>query len=431
MKVKMTFAVSAMAALALALPTSSGAHRTVTVHAGESIRAAINQADEGTTIKIEAGTYPESVRIKKDGIRLIGAGRKLTKIVPPATTPGEGEGCVDRSTAPPTVYGICVFDLETDGTPISTVEDVKISRLSVTGFSGTGIMFIHTKGGEVTRTIASNNEEYGIFANDSSGTVIARNVTGFESDDPNASRPEAGVYVGDSPHADAKVWKNVSYGNTFGVFIRDAAHGAVLENKAFSNCAGILFLNTDETDVPPGQAAGTPVDVEDWLAEDNHSTANNNVCPSEGDEPPFSGYGLIVVSGNDIDIRGNGVYGNSAKPAPDGPPPGGIVIVGDPAFKPSTNIKVAFNTALGNGPFDLFWDEQGSAKFFGNECLTSQPDGLCEDPETGDGDHGEDGGHHGGDNHHGDQHHSKHKKHKSSKHKGGKHKNKKHLKRRV
>jgi len=321
------------------------------------------------------------------------------------------------------VVGICVFDLESDGTPISTVEDVKISRLSVTGFNGTGILFIHTRNGEVTRTIASNNEEYGIFANDSTGTVIARNVTGFQSDEPNAPRPEAGVYVGDSPHAAATVRKNVSYGNTFGVFIRDAAHGVVLANKAFSNCAGLVFLNTDETSVPPGQTPGTPVDVEDWLAQDNQSTANNNVCASEGDEPPLSGYGLVVLAGNDIDIRGNGIYGNSAKPTPDAPPPGGIVIVGDPEFKPSTNIRVGFNTALGNGPFDLFWDEQGSARFFGNDCLTSQPDGLCEDPDAEDGDNGD--GHHGGDNHHGDQHHNKHNKHKN-----GKHKNKKHAKHR-
>jgi nitrous oxidase accessory protein NosD len=421
MRVKMTFAVLAMATLALALPASSTAHRTVTVHSGESIKAAIDNARENTTIKIEAGTYAESLKINKDGIKLIGAGRKLTKIVAPATTPGEGEGCVDRSTDPPTVIGICVFDLETDGTPISTVEDVEISHLSVTGFNGSGILFIHTRDGEVTRTIASNNAEYGIFANDSSGTVIERNVTGFESDDPEATRPEAGIYVGDSPHADATVWKNVSYGNTFGFFIRDAAHGDLVSNKAFSNCAGVVFLNTDETNVPPDQTPGTPVDVEDWVARDNLSAANNEVCASEGDEPPFSGYGIIVLAGNDIGILGNEVYGNSATATPDGPPPGGIVVVGDPTFKSSTNIKVGFNTALGNGPFDLFWDEQGSAKFFANDCLTSQPDGLCDDSQLGgDGHHGDDGDHHGGD-----RDHSNHKKHKGSKHS----KHKKHSKR--
>ena len=72
--------------------------------------------------------------------------------------------------------------------------------------------------------------------------------------------PEAGIYIGDSPHADATVWKNVSFGNLFGIFVRDAAHGKLLENKTFSNCVGIVFLNTDETvvppDAPPAQSRG-------------------------------------------------------------------------------------------------------------------------------------------------------------------------------
>ena len=88
--------------------------------------------------------------------------------------------------------------------------------------------------------------------------------------DDAAKAPEAGIYVGDSANANATVWKNVSYGNMFGVFIRDAAHGKVLKNKTFSNCVGIVFLNTDEADVPPGQTPGPSVDVKDWLAQGNN-----------------------------------------------------------------------------------------------------------------------------------------------------------------
>jgi hypothetical protein len=90
---------------------------------------------------------------------------------------------------------------------------------------------------------------------------------------------------------------------------------------------------------------------------------------------------------------------------------------------PSTDVKVAFNTAIGNEP-DLFWDEQGGGNsFFRNDCITSQPDGLCEDPdENGDGEHGDDDDdrsdrHHKGDRDHRGEHkkHRKHKKHKSKK----------------
>ncbi len=141
------------------------------------------------------------------------------------------------------------------------------------------------------------------------------------------------------------------------------------------------------------------------------------------------------MSAIDVRLIDNGVYGNKSSVAPDpnGIPSAGILVVGDPTFKPSSGTKVGFNQALGNDP-DIFWDEQGDGnKFFANDCLTSQPDGLCEDPDVqGDdngGDHGDDGGHHGGDNHHGDKHHKKSKKHnQSAKHKHGKHKNKKHYK---
>ena len=241
-----------------------------------------------------------------------------------------------------------------------------------------GMFFFNTKNGEITRTIASDNEAYGIFVNNSTGATIARNVT--------ANDGEAGIYVGDSENANATVWKNVAYENTFGVFIRDAAHGKVLKNKTFSNCAGILFLNTDETAVPPGQTPGTPLDAEDWLAQGNLAAANNKACPGDPEEgePPFSGVGIAVLSAIDVRLIDNGVYGNKSSVAPDpnGIPSAGILVVGDPTFKPTSGTKVGFNQALGNST-DILWDEQGDGnKFFANDCLTSQPDGLCEDPDV-------------------------------------------------
>ena len=422
MRVKMTVAVAAFAALVLGLPTSSYAHRTVTVKSGESIQAAIDKAKPGTTIKVEAGTYQESLLIKTDGIQLVGAGRKSTHIVPPAN-PTAGQGCVsedqrDPPPAPPVTVanGICVANVDEQFNIIEEVKGVHISRLSVTGFNGFGMLFFGSRNGVVERTIASDNGEYGIFANTSSGTVIARNVTGNDG--------EAGIYVGDSPHADATVWKNVSYGNNNGIFIRDAAHGRVLKNKTFGNSAGILFLNTDESaePPPPGAPPAPSIDVQDWLAKQNDASANNKPGAVGGDEPPLSGIGIAVASGIDVRLIDNGVFGNKAA-GPGSPFSGGILVVGDPSFKPSVGTKVAFNTAFGNEP-DLLWDGAGAGNaFFGNDCLTSQPDGLCEDPDTsGDnGDHGDDGGHKGGDRDHADhkkndkKKHKKHRKHKKHK----------------
>jgi hypothetical protein len=91
---------------------------------------------------------------------------------------------------------------------------------------------------------------------------------------------------------------------------------------------------------------------------------------------------------------------------------------------------VAFNTAFGNTT-DIVWDEQGAGnRFFRNDCLTSQPDGLCEDPdEAGDAEHGDDGDR-GGHSHKGDKRGDDKRKHaKSEKHRKHKHKkSKKHRK---
>ena len=122
--------------------------------------------------------------------------------------------------------GICVTHLNEQGEIVPRVEDVHISHLSVSGFNGNGIFYLGTEDGVVTRVIAADNEEYGIFANGSSGTKITRNVTSNDLPDVNpaaTSSFEAGIYVGDSPDADATVWKNVAYGRLLGILIRDAS----------------------------------------------------------------------------------------------------------------------------------------------------------------------------------------------------------------
>ena len=120
-------------------------------------------------------------------------GRKETHIVPPDPLVPE-EGCVFEQTVedppnPPTTvviaFGICVGDPAAD--PAVRVKDVKISHLSVTGFNGMGIFLFGVDNGVVKRVIASDNGEYGIFANNSTGTHISRNVTANDGEPESTS----------------------------------------------------------------------------------------------------------------------------------------------------------------------------------------------------------------------------------------------------
>src|SRR4051812_2551844 len=63
------------------------------VHAGGSIQAAVDAAAPGTTIKIEPGTYLESVTVNKAGIRLIGMGDKESGVV--IKNPGDEEDGIE------------------------------------------------------------------------------------------------------------------------------------------------------------------------------------------------------------------------------------------------------------------------------------------------------------------------------------------------
>ena len=384
MKVKMTFAVLALAGMLLVLPASSAAESSgvIEVEAGESIQAAIDAADPGTKIKIEEGTYKESLQISKDGIKLVGEGKDETHIVPPdPLVPGQGCVFEDTSTTPPTVsaIGICVNDPEAQ--PPVRIDGVSISHLSVTGFNGMGIFLFAVDGGTVKHVNASDDGEYGIFSLASSGTRIYRNVTNNDG--------EAGIYVGSSDNADALVKKNSASGSTLGIFIRDAAHGLVVKNKTFGNCVGILFLNTDESPDPQQ-------DVANWVALKNRVTENNKACPASEEGPPFSGVGIVVLGGVDISLIANHVLGNKAGANPT-EFVGGISVQASPFFatpKPSTGIRVAFNTAFGNDP-DLFWDGAGDGNVFvDNECRTSDPAGLCDESgeEQGEDDGGDDRG---------------------------------------
>jgi hypothetical protein len=388
MKVKMTAAALVSAALLLGLAASASAHgvsrHTITVSAGDSIQAAVDKANPGDTIKLKSGTFHESVQITKGNVTVTGSGAKSTRIVPP---PG----------SPPHSCGFCVTNSDDQGNVISTVPNVHISKLTVDGFTGFGIFFSGTSGGRVNNTIASNDGEYGIVAFNSSNTRFEWNAT------PNNG--EAGLYIGDSPQANAVLHGNTSWGNNFGVLVRDASFGEVSHNWLFNNCTGLLFVDTPE-----------PTAGGNWTAKGNRTVANNNACPPVADEgiPPFSGAGIMVVGYHDVDMHNNvALFNNPSGPAVAS---GGIVLLsGQPVGTgPENNNRVTFNLALHNDPFDLNWDAAGTGNVFvGNVCKTSNPAGLGAKQGNGGHGHGNGGPGHGNGRHH--KHH-KHKHHKHHKH---------------
>jgi parallel beta-helix repeat protein len=328
-----TLAVLVALSLLVSVGFASAKPNGHVVRPGESIQKAIKAAHPGDTIVVLGGVHHGTVVINKDGISLRGVDAVLK---PPA-----------KPSSPCGPSGFCV-----------KADNVSISGFTVRNFRDFGIVAMGARNAKFMTNRAFNNGEYGIAAFSSTGTKIIANLTSGSDD--------AGIYVGDSPHADATVAANETYGNLFGIFVRNARHGKIAGNQVHNNCLGMLFLAD-----APGPAGMFDV-------RGNKVMNNTRACPAHGEAPPISGLGIALLGARGMEIKDNHIVHN----VPSGPttPPfysGGVVVVSGIGETPPTNNTVMGNTILRNKP-DIYWDNSGSGnRLKPNDCKTSKPGRLC------------------------------------------------------
>jgi nitrous oxidase accessory protein NosD len=350
-------ATSLAAALSVAFAASAAASTTIVVRPGQSIQAAVNRAHPGDTVLVKPGVYHQTVQIRKDGITLRGSGnsRHGTVLKPPKSFPKT----VCTKTFGPS--GVCVlakqFDAKT-GTVTRPVHNDTVTGMRITGFPATGVFGFGTDGLRVTRVVAIKDGGYGIARFDSTRSVFAHNTA--------IGNEEAGLYVGDSPHADSVVRDNHASGNQFGIFIRHARHVLVVGNHVRGNCQGILVLD----DGQKGGAGNATI-------RHNSVVKNNKFCPKSEEAPALKGGGILLLGATSSLVVRNHVTGNSGRQINSG----GIVVASAKALTGGSNPRfdaIVHNTVLRNHPADLVWDGTGNhIKFVANHCATSVPSGLC------------------------------------------------------
>jgi parallel beta-helix repeat protein len=240
-------ALAMVASIATAVPARAG---TIDVLPGESIHAAVKAAQPGDTIQLHPGVYEDVVVIKKDHITIQGAGsgEDGTILHPPATLPGRCSGGI---------AGICVLG---DARAGVRVNGVTVTGIRVEGFVfGMAAVAAHLTSFEGNAAV--DNEEYGIAAFDSNSITMADNVV--------SGSGEAGLYVGDSAHANLTMTGNETFGNRYGIFLRDSQNGDVTGNLIHDNCVGILNI-----DFPGSAGAGH------YRIAENEIHDNSALCPA-------------------------------------------------------------------------------------------------------------------------------------------------------
>ena len=325
-----TMGVLVALSLLVATGFASAKSKGHVVRPGESIQKAIKAADPGDTIVVLGGVHHGTVVITKDGISLRGVDAVLK---PPA-----------KPSSPCGASGFCV-----------TADNVSVSGFTVRNFPATGIIAIGARNPKFMTNRAFNNGEYGIATFSSPGTKMIANLTRGSDD--------AGLYVGDSPHANATIAANETYDNFLGILVRNARHGKIAGNQVHNNCVGMLFLAD-----APGPAGVFEV-------RGNKVVNNTRACPAFEDAPPLSGVGIALLGARGMEIKSNHIIHN----VPSGPTgfSGGVVVVSGFEGTPPTNNTVSGNTILRNKP-DIVWDKSGSGnRLKPNDCKTSKPARLC------------------------------------------------------
>lgn len=273
------------------------------VKEGQSIQAAVDQAQPGDTVKVQPGTYHESgtpcptdashvcaVVVTKANVALVGARGKHKSVV--LENPGGQDQGI--AIAPPGANGAtCLDDVA------QRLARPSVTGFTVNGFDGEGIFLLCVDRFVVQGNETNDNAEYGIFPSHSTRGRVAFNVATGSND--------TGVYIGQS--SDVHVHHNLAHGNVSGFEIENSSSVQLDHNVATGNTGGILSFTLPFLDVTSNS---------DNRIDHNFVHANNkaNTCVDPTDAvcgvPVGTGILALAVDANRVDhnlVLGNDSYG--------------------------------------------------------------------------------------------------------------------------
>lgn len=371
----------ALATAALLLVPAGAQAKVIKVGPGDSIQAAVDQADSGDTVQIAPGTYTESsspcpsepgnscaVVVTEDDVSIVGrSGNNGERVVLEAGADQDQGIAVGASDDP-----ACLED------PGLRIDGSLLKGLTVRGFEDDGVFLYCVEDWRVTEVVAKDDEEYGIFPSHSFDGRVDHSFASGAND--------TGIYIGQS--FDSRIDHNVATDNVSGYEIENSVGIRADHNLAYGNTGGMLSFDLPFLDVK----VNSDNVIENNVVRDN-DRANTCTEPDEAvcQVPP--GTGILLMATDDNVVRNNRVTGNDSFGiavtnicvAQQLPPE--ICAILDIQPDPDGN-RVISNTATGNGESpaptlppvfaqDLVWDGTGTGNCWSNNLFdTSFPDPL-------------------------------------------------------
>ena len=183
--------------------------RIIFVHNGSSIQDAVDDAEDGTVIKIAPGVYKEAITVNKKNITLIGLDYGKQGVI--IQNPGDEEN------------GITVRD-NGDGFVLKNV--------TIKNFEENGVFMIRADNFLLSHVVTIDNGEYGLFP------IFCKN--GIVEHCSATGHNDTGIYIGQSESI--TVEHNVAFANVNGLEIENSTNVTVSKNKSYDNVCGILVV---------------------------------------------------------------------------------------------------------------------------------------------------------------------------------------------
>jgi len=309
------------------------------------IQAAVDAARAGDTVRVRRGTYREAVTIagsRRDGLKLIGDRRHPGRV----TLSGRRRGRAVLS----------------NGVSVEGADRITISGMRARGYLANGFLVIDAVGYRLTQLRAARTGDYGIYALNSKGGLMADSEAFYTGD--------SAFYIGQTPPQRTPMRTIVrdveGWGTPVGFAANNMRYVTITRSRFYDNATGIfLVASTSERYPPP---------------EDNSIVGNevfwNNFDISKG--APFepvqggvtllapAGTGILLVGGRRNLVAGNAIFGNYL---------GGVALLegvfarADASARPLVG-NVVRNNEFGLGGADLngrdvLYDGSGADNCFG------------------------------------------------------------------